>query len=66
MDKPRHPGQSAGAGVFFDDRSFVEAIAKHKVMTVFGQAGAKVMAIDLTGSGKAIEYARKCQAASGS
>jgi len=59
-------GKVPGAGVFFDDRSFVEAIAKHKVMTVFGQAGAKVMAIDLTGSGKAIEYARKCQAASGS
>ncbi|MFT7592696.1 MAG: hypothetical protein ACI8R4_000003 [Paracoccaceae bacterium] len=59
-------GKVPGAGVFFDDRSFVEAIAKRQVMTVFGQAGAKVMAIDLKGSGKAIEYARKCQAASGS
>lgn len=54
-------GKVPGAGVFFDDRSFVEAIAKRKVMTVYGQNGNKVMAIDLKGSGKAIEYARKCQ-----
>jgi hypothetical protein len=55
-----------GAGVFFDDREFVHAIAKRKVMTVYGQTGQKVMAIDLKGSGKAIEYARKCQAKMGS
>ena len=55
-----------GAGVFFADREFVHAIAKRKVMTVYGQTGQKVMAIDLKGSGKAIEYARKCQAAMGS
>lgn len=59
-------GKVPGAGVFFKDSSFVEAIARRKVMTVFGQTGAKVMAIDLKGSGKAIEYARKCQAVSGS
>lgn len=54
-----------GAGVFFDDRSFIEAIGKRKVLTVYGQTGAKVMAIDLAGSGKAIEYARKCQKQNG-
>ena len=55
-----------GAGVFFNDRNFVQAIAQRKVMTVYGQTGQKVMAIDLKGSNKAIEYARKCQAEMGS
>lgn len=55
-----------GAGVFFDDREFVHAIAKRKVLTVYRQSGEKVMAIDLKGSGKAIEYARKCQDEMGS
>jgi len=55
-----------GAGVFFDDRNFVDAIAQRKVMTVYGRAGQEVMAIDLKGSAKAIEYARKCQAKMGS
>jgi len=55
-----------GAGVFFDDRNFVDTIAQRRVMTVFGQKGQKVMAIDLKGSDKAIEYARKCQAEIGS
>ena len=50
-----------GAGVFFDDRDFVYAIARKKGMTIYGPAGEQVMAIDLAGSGKAIEYARKCQ-----
>ena len=31
-------------------------------MTVYGQTGQEVMAIDLTGSAKALEYARDCQA----
>lgn len=53
-------------GVFFDDREFVHAIAQSKVMTVYRPSGQKVMAIDLKGSGKAIEYARKCQAEMGS
>ncbi|SEG10774.1 hypothetical protein SAMN05421751_11113 [Jhaorihella thermophila] len=34
-------------------------------MTVYGQKGQKVMAIDLTGTAKALEYARKCQDAQG-
>jgi len=55
-----------GAGVFFDDRAFVDAIAQRNVLTVYGQTGEKVMAIDLKGSAKAIEYARKCQAEMGS
>ncbi len=55
-----------GAGVFFDDRAFIQAIAQRKVMTVYGQSGQEVMAIDLKGSAKAIEYARKCQAKTGS
>lgn len=59
-------GKVPGAGVFFEDRNFVYAIAKKKVMTVYGAKGNKVMAIDLKGSGKAIEYARKCQAKMGS
>ncbi|MEP2029024.1 MAG: hypothetical protein ABJI96_10010 [Paracoccaceae bacterium] len=55
-----------GAGVTFTDRNFVYAIAKSQVMTVYNEAGEQVMAIDLSGSGKAIEYARKCQAETGS
>jgi len=55
-----------GAGVFFDDRAFVQAIAQRNVLTVYGQTGEKIMAIDLKGSAKAIEYARKCQAEIGS
>jgi hypothetical protein len=55
-----------GAGVFFEDREFVRAIAQRKVMTVYGQTGQKVMAIDLKGSAKAIDYARKCQDEMGS
>jgi len=51
-----------GAGVFFDDRAFVDAIAQRNVLTVYNQTGEEVMAIDLKGSAKAIEYARKCQA----
>ena len=51
-----------GAGVFFDDPDFVQAIARSKVLTVYGQSGQEVMAIDLKGSAKATEYARKCQA----
>lgn len=50
-----------GAGVFFDDRNFVYAIAQKKGMTVYNEAGEPVMSIDLKGSGKAIEYARECQ-----
>jgi hypothetical protein len=54
-------GKVPGAGVFFQDRDFVYAIAKKQGMTVYDAAGEVVMAIDLTGSNKAIEYARKCQ-----
>jgi len=54
-------GKVPGAVVFFSDREFVHAIAQKKGMTVYGQTGARVMAIDLAGSGKALEYARKCQ-----
>lgn len=50
-----------GAGVFFKDREFVHAIAEKKHMTVYNQAGEQVMAIDLKGSAKALEYARACQ-----
>lgn len=54
-----------GAGVFFDDRAFIDAIAQKHTMTVFNSAGTPVIAIDLAGSAKALEYARKCQAAEG-
>lgn len=54
-------GKVPGAGVFFEDRNFVDAIAQKRGLTVFDQAGEKVIAFDLKGSGKAIEYARKCQ-----
>ncbi|WP_425043136.1 hypothetical protein [Primorskyibacter sp. S87] len=50
-----------GAIVAFDDRNFVHAIASRKVMTVYGQTGEQVMAIDLKGTAKALEYARECQ-----
>lgn len=54
-----------GAGVFFTDRDFIHSIAQKRVMTVYNQAGEKVIAIDLKGSAKALDYARKCQAAQG-
>lgn len=54
-----------GAGVFFDDRNFVHAIAQKKVLTVYGREGNKVMAIDLKGSAKALDYARECQKSMG-
>ncbi|MCV2889667.1 hypothetical protein [Ruegeria aquimaris] len=50
-----------GATVFFTDREFVHAIAQRKVMTVYGVSGQQVMAIDLKGTAKALEYARTCQ-----
>lgn len=50
-----------GATVFFTDRDFVTAIAQNKTMTVFNPEGQPVMAIDLTGTAKALEYARECQ-----
>lgn len=59
-------GKVPGAGVTFTDRNFVFAIAKSQGMTVYNEAGEQVMAIDLSGSGKAIEAARKCQAEIGS
>ena len=54
-----------GAGVFFRDREFIHAIAQKKTMTVYNQDGAEIMAIDLKGSAKALDYARKCQAEQG-
>ena len=50
-----------GATVFFTDRNFVNAIAQNKTMTVFNPAGERVMAIDLKGTAKALDYARDCQ-----
>ncbi len=50
-----------GATVFFTDRNFVTAIAQNKTMTVYNPAGEVVMAIDLKGTAKALEYARDCQ-----
>ncbi|WP_037315047.1 hypothetical protein [Ruegeria halocynthiae] len=50
-----------GATVFFTDRSFVTAIAQNKTMTVYNPAGEVVMAIDLKGTAKALDYARDCQ-----
>ncbi|NOD65217.1 MULTISPECIES: hypothetical protein [unclassified Ruegeria] len=50
-----------GATVFFTDRSFVDAIAQNKTMTVYNPAGEVVMAIDLKGTAKALDYARDCQ-----
>ncbi|WP_170387692.1 hypothetical protein [Ruegeria atlantica] len=54
-------GRVPGATVFFTDRSFVAAIAQNKTMTVYNPAGEVVMAIDLNGTAKALEYARDCQ-----
>lgn len=54
-----------GAGVFFTDRDFIHSIAQAKVLTVYNQAGEKVIAIDLKGSAKALDYARQCQAEQG-
>lgn len=54
-------GKVPGAVVFFSDRNFVHAIAQKKVMTVYGQTGQKVMAIDLKGTAKALDYVRSCQ-----
>ncbi|MCE8512357.1 hypothetical protein KBY24_04935 [Ruegeria pomeroyi] len=56
-------GKVRGATVFFTDREFVHAIAQRKVMTVYGAEGQEVMAIDLKGTSKALEYARECQKA---
>ena len=50
-----------GATVFFTDRNFVNAIAQNKTMTVYNPAGEVVMAIDLKGTAKALDYARDCQ-----
>lgn len=50
-----------GATVFFTDRNFVAAIAQNKTMTVYNPAGEVVMAIDLKGTAKALDYARECQ-----
>jgi hypothetical protein len=50
-----------GATVFFTDRDFVNAIAQNKTMTVYNPAGEVVMAIDLKGTAKALDYARECQ-----
>lgn len=50
-----------GAGVFFKDRAFIRSIAESAGMTVYSPAGQPVMAIDLAGSAKALDYARKCQ-----
>nr|WP_321249490.1 hypothetical protein [uncultured Ruegeria sp.] len=50
-----------GGTVFFTDRSFVNAIAQNRTMTVYNPAGERVMAIDLKGTAKALEYARDCQ-----
>ncbi len=54
-------GKVPGAIVFFKDREFVHAIAQRKVMKIYGQTGQEVMAIDLKGTAKALEYARTCQ-----
>lgn len=54
-------GKISAAILYFTDRNFVNAIARRQVMTVFGQDGQEVMAIDLTGSAKALDYARQCQ-----
>lgn len=54
-------GRAPGAVVFFTDRNFVHAIAEKQHMTVFGQSGQTVMRIDLSGTAKALEYARSCQ-----
>ena len=50
-----------GATVFFTDRAFVTAIAQNKTLTVFNPEGQTVMAIDLKGTAKALDYARDCQ-----
>ncbi len=50
-----------GATVFFTDRDFVNAIARNKTMTVYNPEGQTVMAIDLKGTAKALDYARDCQ-----
>ncbi|MEX0287235.1 MAG: hypothetical protein AB3N23_21725 [Paracoccaceae bacterium] len=57
-------GKVPGAGIFFTDRSFVDAIAQRKVMSIYGQNG-KVTDIDLRGSANALKHARECQAAQG-
>jgi hypothetical protein len=54
-----------GAGVFFTDREFIHAIARKNVLTVYNPAGEKLIAVDLKGSAKALDYARKCQAQQG-
>jgi hypothetical protein len=54
-------GKVPGGIVFFKDREFIHAIAQKQGMTVYGQTGQQVMAIDLSGTAKALEYARKCQ-----
>jgi len=50
-----------GATVFFTDQEFLKAIAQNKTMTVYNPANEVVMAIDLNGTAKALEYARECQ-----
>ena len=54
-------GRIPGATVFFTDRRFVDVIAQNKTMTVYNSTGEVVMAIDLKGTAKALEYARECQ-----
>lgn len=59
-----HLNKIPGAGIFFDDRNFIYAIAQKQVMTIYGQSG-KILAIELGGSAVALEGARKCQAEQG-
>ena len=56
-----HLNRVPGATVFFTDRNFVNAIAQRRTMTVYNPAGQRVMAIDLKGTAKALDYARDCQ-----
>ena len=50
-----------GATVFFTDPAFLTALAQNKTLTVYNPEGQTVMAIDLNGTAKALDYARDCQ-----
>jgi hypothetical protein len=59
--KGLHLNRVPGAIVFFDDRGFVDAIARRQHMTVYTPEGETVMRIDLSGTADALKHARDCQ-----
>jgi len=59
-----HRGYLQGGQVFFDNENFLDELSRAQEVTVTGRGEGSVT-IDLTGSAKAIEALRSCQAEQG-